>query len=217
MPRNVFKSELQELSDRLITMGDAISYRIEKVAEVLKTGETLVMKEVAGGDDEIDDMEHDNERFCLRLIIEQQPMAGDLRFIASSLKILTDMEREADQCADICKLLMSGEFRPGTLKIEAVLVDAVQTVYKMFTGAMDSFLNADVDAAGKIIAMDDIVDDAFEQCVASLAQTITEDSSLAKESVDMLFIAKYVERMGDHATNIAEWAQYMVTGENIRS
>ena len=106
MARRVFEHELQELNDRLKFMGDSISYRIEKVVEALRSGETLLMEEIANSDDEIDRLEYENEKYCIHLIVEQQPMAGDLRFIAASLKILTDMEREADQCEDICLSLI---------------------------------------------------------------------------------------------------------------
>lgn len=210
MARRVFEHELQELNDRLKFMGDSISYRIEKVVEALRLGETLLMEEIANSDDEIDRLEHENEKYCIHLIVEQQPMAGDLRFIAASLKILTDMEREADQCEDICNILLKGGYSPGRFEAEEKLISAGECVYSMFTKAMDSFLLKDPEEAEKVCEMDNIVDNYFKEVVKELVELINKDPKVAKKAMDLLFVIKYLERMGDHATNIAERVPYLV-------
>ncbi len=212
MPRKYFDMELNDLNKRMTDMGDAINSRIEKCIQALRTGNLELAEEVALSDSDIDRMEHENEKMCMNLIASQQPIASDLRSIAACLKILTDMEREADQCVDICEILAtSGMVDCQSLPVSHI-VQAMEKVHEMFHAAMDVFLSHDVDRARQICADDDVVDEAFGKIVLEVCNAITQHPENVMHDVDLLFIIKYVERMGDHATNIAEWVIYMVTG-----
>lgn len=214
MPRKYFDQELAYLNKRMTIMGDAINLRIEKSIKALRTGDVELAEEVALSDSDIDRMEHENEKLCMNLIASQQPIAGDLRSIAACLKILTDMEREADQCVDICEILATS----GAVDCQSLLVSHIvkmmDTVHDMFHAAMDVFLSHDVALARKVCADDDIVDAAFGKIVLEVCNAITQSPENVMRDVDLLFIVKYIERMGDHATNIAEWVIYMVTGHH---
>ncbi len=141
----------------------------------------------------------------------QQPIATDLRVIAACLKILTDIEREADQCADICDILTIGELNTNSLAITHV-VQMLEAAHGMFRRAMDVFLSRDVEAAQAVCESDDIVDGMFSKIILEVCGIITQNPQNVMREVDLLFISKYIERMGDHATNIAEWVIYMETG-----
>lgn len=214
MPRKHFDQELELLTKRVTVMGDAISSRIADTMQALRTGDAELARRVAEGDSEIDRMEHENEKLCMNLIASQQPIASDLRIIAASLKILTDMEREADQCADICEIITTGGMADSQRLPVSHIVNALQKVYDMFSGAMNVFLSRDVEQAKAICAADDEIDAAFGKVVLEVSAAITQNPKEVMQDVDLLFIIKYVERMGDHATNIAEWVIYMVTGEH---
>lgn len=214
MPRKHFDQELEQLSERITGMGDAINDRIVSTVKALRTGGVDTAQRVAENDSDIDRMEHENEKLCMNLIASQQPLAGDLRIIAASLKILTDMERVADQCADICEILTtSGVPDSQSLPVNHI-VSALLKVQDMFTGAMDVYLSRDVRRAEQICAADDEVDAAFGRIVLEVSSAIMRKPEDVMQDVDLLFIIKYVERIGDHATNIAEWVIYMVTGEH---
>lgn len=214
MPRKYFDKELNYLNQRMTVMGDAINKRIEESIQALRTGNLELAEDVALSDSDIDRMEHENEKLCMNLIASQQPIASDLRSITACLKILTDMEREADQCADICEILAtSGMVDFQSLPVTHI-VNTMEKVHQMFHGAMDVFLSHDVEQARKICADDDIVDAAFGKIVLEVCNAIAQNPENVMRDVDLLFIIKYVERMGDHATNIAEWVIYMVTGHH---
>lgn len=214
MPRKHFDQELELLTKRITVMGNAINSRIESTIQALHTGNMELAQQVALGDSEIDRMEHENEKLCMNLIASQQPIASDLRIIAASLKILTDMEREADQCADICEIIMSGGMADSQRLPVSHIVNALEKVHDMFTGAMDVFLSRNIEKAKKICEADDEIDSAFAKIVLEVTTAITQNPKETMQDVDLLFIIKYVERMGDHATNIAEWVIYTVTGEH---
>jgi phosphate transport system protein len=147
----------------------------------------------------------------MNLLALQQPIASDLRMIATCLKILTDIEREADQCADICEILTVGELNSNSLAINHV-VKMLETARDMFHRSMDVFISRDVEAAKQICADDDIVDGMFSKIILEVCDTITQAPKNVMCEVDLIFITKYIERMGDHATNIAEWVIFMETG-----
>ncbi|MCH3971702.1 MAG: phosphate signaling complex protein PhoU [Oscillospiraceae bacterium] len=214
MPRKHFDHELEQLTEKITEMGDAIHTSIASTIRALRTGDVQLARRVVAGDNDVDRMEHENEKTCMNLIVSQQPIAGDLRNIAGSLKILTDMEREADQCADICEMVAAGGL-PGSQSLPLChIVNTLEKVETMFTGAMDVFLSRDAKRAKEICMADDEIDSLFSKIVLEVCSSITQDSANVMREVDLLFIIKYVERMGDHATNIAEWVLYMVTGEH---
>ncbi|MBE6831089.1 phosphate signaling complex protein PhoU [Caproiciproducens sp. R1] len=211
MPRKIFDRELASLITQMTDMGNTVNQRIEDTIAALRTMDLEKAAEVANGDNEIDRLEHNIEKMCMNLIAMQQPIATDLRVIAACLKILTDIEREADQCADICDILTIGELNTNSLAITHV-VQMLEAAHDMFRRAMDVFLSRDVEAAQAVCESDDIVDGMFSKIILEVCGIITQNPQNVMREVDLLFISKYIERMGDHATNIAEWVIYMETG-----
>ncbi len=211
MSRKIFDRELESLISQMTDMGNTVDQRIEETIAALRTMDLEKAAEVANSDNEIDQTEHAIEKLCMNLIALQQPIATDLRVIAACLKILTDIEREADQCADICEILTVGELNTNSLAITHV-VQMLEAARDMFRRAMDVFLSRDVEAAREVCESDDIVDAMFSKIILEVCGIITESPQNVMREVDLLFIIKYVERMGDHATNIAEWVIYMETG-----
>lgn len=211
MPRKIFDRELANLITQMTDMGNTVDHRIEDTIAALRTMDLEKASEVANSDNEIDQKEHEIEKLCMKLIALQQPIATDLRVIAACLKILTDIEREADQCADICEILTIGELNTNSLAITHV-VQMLEAARDMFRRAMDVFLSRDVEAARAVCESDDIVDAMFSKIILEVCGIITESPQNVMREVDVLFISKYIERMGDHATNIAEWVIYMETG-----
>ena len=211
MPRKLFDRELVDLISQMTDMGNTVDERIEGTITALRTMDLAKAAEIANSDNEIDQTEHNIEKLCMNLIAMQQPIASDLRVIASCLKILTDIEREADQCADICEILTAAELNTNSLAV-AHAVQMLEASRDMFRSAMDVFLSHDVEAARDVCRRDDYVDGMFSKIILEVCGIITENPQNVMREVDLLFISKYIERMGDHATNIAEWVIYMETG-----
>lgn len=211
MSRKIFDRELESLITQMTEMGNTVDQRIEDTIAAIRTMDLEKAAEVANGDNEIDQTEHSIEKLCMNLIALQQPIASDLRVIAACLKIITDIEREADQCADICEILMVGELNRNSLAITHV-VQMLDAARDMFRRAMDVFISRDIEAAREVCKSDDIVDTMFSNIILEVCGIITENPQNVMREVDLLFIIKYIERMGDHATNIAEWVIYMETG-----
>lgn len=211
MTRKLYEDELHALRGLLITMGQKVQERIRDTIRVIRTQDLDTARTICGADDEVDVLEHRIEQMCTSLIARQQPLASDLRTIAASLKIVTDMERVADQCEDICELVLS--MRPGIndhllQHLGLMLADAGE----MFSGALSSLFDRDQTLAQKVIDTDDKIDQAFSRITLEVCSAIPQDSGNVMRDVDLLFIAKYIERIGDHATNIAEWTIYITTG-----
>ena len=211
MPRILFDRELKTLMTKMTDMGNTVDDRIAQTIEALRTMNLEIAEDVAKSDNQIDQMEHQIETMCMNLLALQQPIASDLRMIATCLKILTDIEREADQCADICEILTVGERNSNSLAINHV-VKMLETARDMFRRAMDVFISRDVETAKQICVDDDIVDGMFSKIILEVCDTITQAPKNVMCEVDLIFIIKYIERMGDHATNIAEWVIFMETG-----
>jgi phosphate transport system protein len=211
MPRKLFDRELADLISQMTDIGNTVDGRIADTISALRTMDLVKAAEVAGSDDEIDETERRIEKLCMNLIAMQQPIASDLRVITACLKILTDIEREADQCADICDILISAELNTNSLAVTHA-VQMLETSGEMFRSAMDVFLNHDVETAREVCRRDDYVDGMFSKIILEVCGVITENPQNVMREVDLLFISKYIERMGDHATNIAEWVIYMETG-----
>lgn len=213
MPRKLFDREINDLIHRMTGLGNTVDGRIQMTIDALRTLDINTAKKVATGDNEIDGEVHLIEQMCMNLIALQQPIASDLRTIAACLKILTDMEREGDQCADICEILTIAELDRSSLAL-AHVVQMMEAAHDMFRGALDVFLSRDVKAAQAVCDADDNVDSMFSKIVLEVCGIITENPQNVMCDVDLVFITKYVERMADHATNIAEWVIYMETGEH---
>jgi phosphate transport system protein len=168
--------------------------------------------EIISHDDEIDDVENRIEKKCLSLFALQQPLARDLRFIGSSLKMITDLERIADHSADISELTIRLAKKPA--KINPGIYDMAETARSMVSRSIDAFITHDMKKANAVCNDDDIVDKMFNDIIMDVASQIKSGSQSVEQLIDIMFIVKYLERMGDHATNIAEWVVYNETGKH---
>lgn len=208
--RNKFDSQLEKLNLELITMGalceDAIS---ASVKGFLDDDDALCQKAVEA-EDEINRKERDIESICMKLLLEQQPVARDLRVISSALKMISDMERIGDQAYDIAEIAKF--IKNSNVKSKIHIKDMAAAATKMVTDSVDSFVKKDVELARAVMAYDDKVDNLFDCVKDELVQLITEDKANGEFCIDLLMIAKYLERIGDHAVNIAEWVEYSITG-----
>ena len=209
--RGFFDEQLELLNTQLIEMGTLIEHSIRSAAEALVSQDIAQAKESMRFDKKVDEKEREIEALCLKLLLRQQPVARDLRFISSALKMITDMERIGDQAADISEIVLFIADQHYIKKLEHIPAMAGATI-EMVTKSIDAFVNRDVDLARKVISMDDVVDDLFDQVKAELIALIGKDASNGEQAMDLLMIAKYYERIGDHATNIAEWVEFAITG-----
>ena len=208
--RNKFDSQLEKLNLELITMGalceDAISASVKRF---LDDDDALCQKAVET-EDEINRKERDIESICMKLLLEQQPVARDLRVISSALKMISDMERIGDQAYDIAEIAKF--IKNSNVKSKIHIKDMAAAATKMVTDSVESFVKKDVELARSVMAYDDKVDNLFNCVKDELVQLITEDKANGEFCIDLLMIAKYLERIGDHAVNIAEWVEYSITG-----
>ena len=213
--RSHFDEQLAELKRELIKMGALCEEAIALAARALISGETALTAKVVSVDDEIDHMERTIESMCLRLLLQQQPVARDLRQISAALKMITDMERIGDQASDIAEII--GCLDASHAGSCEYIGEMARAAIKMVTGSVDAYVGHDMKLAEDVIAQDDIVDEQFRQVRAILIKMISDDPESGEFALDILMIAKYFERIGDHAVNIAEWVVFSITGEHIGS
>ncbi len=209
--RNRFDEQLGILNTELITMGALCEDAISMAVKYLEEDEAPLKDKVNEAEKEIDAKERDIEDLCMRLLLLQQPVARDLRKISSALKMISDMERIGDQAADIAEIahFVSVSGYAGRGHIENMALAAI----KMVTESIDSFVKADITLAKKVMKDDDEVDALFLKVKNELIESIIDDKKNAEALIDLLMIAKYLERIGDHAVNIAEWVVYSLTGK----
>ena len=210
--RNRFDQQLFELNRELIEMGAMCEEAIASAAKALSTGDMKLAAKVCENSSAIDQMERDIEGRCMKLLLHQQPVARDLRQISAALKMITDMERIGDQAEDIAEIVtfLNGHTMEGMELIE----EMARATIEMVMSSVDAFVKKDVELAEKVIAQDDVVDDYFSKVKYGIISMIAENSTDGEFALDLLMIAKYFERIGDHATNIAEWVIYSVTGKH---
>lgn len=208
--RNRFDEQLAQLNHEMIEMGALCEEVIALASKALTENDRTLAKKVAPVDTEIDRKERDIESLCLRLLLQQQPVARDLRQISAALKMITDMERIGDQAEDIAEIIAFLEDRQA--ENDAVFREMARAVIQMVTESVDAYVKCDIILAKKVIADDDYVDDCFARIKQSLISRIATAPTEGEYALDLLMIAKYYERIGDHATNIAEWVIYSVTG-----
>ena len=208
--RNRFDEQLFELNREIIEMGAMCEEAIASAAKSLSSGDIALAEKVRADSGAIDQMERDIEGRCMKLLLHQQPVARDLRLISAALKMITDMERIGDQAEDIAEIVtfLNGHTMEGMELIEEMARETIE----MVTASVDAFVKKDVELAQKVINKDDIVDDYFSKVKCGIITLITENHADGEFALDLLMIAKYFERIGDHATNIAEWVIYSVTG-----
>lgn len=210
--RNRFDEQLMQLNRELIEMGALCEEAISVASESLLNNDRQLAAKVGPLDSEIDRKERTIESLCLKLLLQQQPVAKDLRQISAALKMITDMERIGDQAEDIAEIICSIDVYPANNS--DLLQEMADATIKMVTESVDAFVKNDIIIAKKVIKDDDIVDSYFDQIKQKLIASIANDPTNGEYAIDILIIAKYFERIGDHAVNIAEWVIFSVTGEH---
>ena len=209
--RTVFDREIMNLLNEVNSMGARVDRTIGETMKALKEHDFVLAKQIFSSDSEINNMETSIEQKAISLIALQQPVATDLRRITASLKIVTDIERIGDQLADICEIMNSN---PNFHQVQgpAIIFRMFEKTKEMFVRSMESFMQMDVESAKDVIATDDIIDDYFNKVILEMTGKLQEKTRFNSQAVDYMFIAKYIERIGDHSTNIAEWTIYSATG-----
>lgn len=208
--RNRFEEQLFELNRAIIEMGAMCEEAIAKAAEALRNGNVRLAEEIQTDSGSIDQMEREIESHCMKLLLHQQPVARDLRLISAALKMITDMERIGDQAEDIAEIVaFIAEHPPKDMKM---IDEMARETINMVTSSVDAFVKKDVKLAETVIERDDIVDDYFSRIKHGIIAMIAENPTEGETALDLLMTAKYFERIGDHATNIAEWVIYAVNG-----
>ncbi len=208
--RTHFDEQLRELNRDLTRMGALCEDALTQVVRALTESDQEALNHISALDPEIDRMERRIENACLQLLLQQQPVARDLRQISAALKMITDMERIGDQAEDIAEII---PFLGGrTVDACHDLCRMAGAATKMVTDSVEAFVRRDLNLARAVMQQDDGVDQDFARVKAGLIQLIRQDASEGEYALDLLMIAKYLERIGDHATNIAEWVEYTLTG-----
>ena len=207
--RNRFDRQLEELHVELIEMGSMCEDVIRKTSKLLQSGDAKVAKEIRQEDSNIDEQERLVESLCLKLLLQQQPVAKDLRKVSAALKMITDIERIGDQASDIAEIIETTDFSVPTNDVK--LAKMAETTIAMVTESIDAYVKQDLELVREVIARDDEVDDLFLEVRQEIADDMVEAGD-PMSSLDLLMIAKYFERIGDHATNIAEWVEFSITG-----
>ena len=209
--RQAFDMELEELSSALIRMGVAATDAIDKAMTALKKSDELLARQVISGDNLIDEMERSIEQRCLRLLLKQQPVAGDLRKISTAIKMITDIERIGDAASDIAEIsfyLKTTAFP----EIEKEVFDMAKAARDMVSDAIEAYVSENLELAQELHKRDDIVDNYFLTIRKKLSKIMTANNELMDAAMDYLMIIKYLERIGDHAENICEWVEFYKTG-----
>ncbi len=208
--RSKFDQQLDLLNKEMISMGALCENAIALSVKALDTGDLSIAEQVPDISEQIDQKEREIESLCMKLLLQQQPVASDLRIISSALKMITDMERIGDQSADIAEIIRTAKISADndTLHIN----DMALAVIKMVTDSIDAFVKKNVDLAKAVIEYDDVVDRYFDEIKNKLIDRFSMHNTDGEWTIDLLMIAKYFERIGDHSTNIAEWVLFSITG-----
>ena len=212
-----FEHELQLLKENLVEMGRLIEAAIERTLVAFETQNEVLANEIIQEDRNVNDIEKTIEARCLSLILKQQPVARDLRIVTTALKVVTDMERIGDHAADIAELIIR-EKREHVYSLVKHIPEMGKVAKEMVHDAVAAFTAVNVEEAREIMKRDDVVDDLFDKVKEEVASLLRSTSEHVDQCVDILMIAKYFERIGDHAVNICEWTEFHETGSvnNIR-
>lgn len=209
--RSRFDEQLTLLNNELIKMGALCENIIAMSAKALTESNMELAREVGPLSDKIERKERDIEEMCLRLLLQQQPVASDLRVISSALKMVTDMERIGHQSADIAEIITTAQFAAPESSLP--IHEMAEAAIKMVTGSIDAFVKKDTAAAQRVIKYDDVVDNGFDRVKDALIERFSKPQADGEYAIDLLMIAKYFERIGDHAVNIAGWVLFSITGD----
>ena len=211
--RNSFDMQLRKLNNELIEMGSLIETAIARAYKGLINQNIEIAKENVEFDREIDQKEKEVENICLKLLLQQQPVASDLRLISSAIKMITDMERIGDQAADISELTILMSKTQYIKRLDHIEQMAKATI-EMVTTSVDAFVKRDLELARSVFARDDIVDNLFVTIKNDLIELIREDVNNGEQAIDLIMVAKYFERIGDHAVNLADWVIFSIVGHH---
>ncbi len=212
--RDKYINQLRKLNNLLIEMGHLIEESIELAVTALVNQDVEKAKRAIAFDENIDGMEKEIENLCLNLLLCQQPVAKDLRFVSAAMKMVTDMERIGDQAADISEITLLLAKEPYIKELSNIKKMAVETT-DMVMKSIEAYIENNSKKARDVIAQDDVVDALFQDTKTELITLINENIENGEQAADFLMIAKYFERIGDHATNIAEWVIFSIEGEMV--
>ena len=210
--RNRFDAQLEQLHQKLIGMGNLCEQVISMTYKVLMDEDHEAAREIIEKDSLIDLKERDIESLCLKLLLQQQPVASDLRKVSAALKMITDMERIGDQAADIAEIILTSNIKAPGLDIP--IGRMAEATMRMVTDSVNAYVWQDLNTVRKVIEYDDVVDDLFLEVKDLLIRQIDSNPIIHEHVMDILLIAKYYERIGDHATNISEWVEFSITGKH---
>ncbi|WP_294542079.1 phosphate signaling complex protein PhoU [uncultured Gemmiger sp.] len=211
--RKIYDEELLQLDTMLARMGHSAGGAIESALTALRTGDIELARSVIARDSEIDAAEHEVEHRCLTLFLRQQPVASDLRKVSTALKMVTDIERIADQASDIAEIIL--HLHVDTASTVGVMEDIYRMgdlVLRMVKQAIGAYVQVDLASAAEVIAKDDVADASFNRISGEIAHYIADHPNEAQTALDLFMITKYLERLGDHAVNVAEWVEFLKTG-----
>ena len=210
-----YNLELEALRQEILNMGTRVEKAIDQAVKSLTERDFELARRVMEGDDYIDDLESEIEDKCIVLIATQQPLARDLRIISTGLKITTDLERVGDHAFDIAKITLAINNEP----LIKPLIDIPRMsamAQSMLKDSLQAYINLDITLAEQVCADDDAVDDLYSHVLRELLNCMIQDPTTINQATNLLFVARYLERVADHATNIAEWVIYLVTGHRMR-
>ena len=209
--REYFDIELANLNNQLIGMGTLVESAIKNAVEIIANNSAEFLDNAREQEELINTSERKIQNHCIRLLLHQAPVANDLREVSSALKMITDLERIGDQAIDIAEVSQYIKSRNNVINVTHIDEMANQAS-KMVTLAIDAFVKKDFDLAKKVGQSDDVIDELFDKVKKETVEIIQRDKALGEEAIDLMMIAKYLERIGDHAVNIAEWVAFSITG-----
>lgn len=209
--REYFDIELANLNNQLIGMGTLVESAIRNAVEIIANNSSELLEKAREQEELINTSERKIQNHCIRLLLHQAPVANDLREVSSALKMITDLERIGDQAIDIAEVSQYIKSRNNVINVTHIDEMASQAS-KMVTLAIDAFVKKDFELAKKVSKSDDVIDELFDKVKKETVEIIQRDKALGEEAIDLMMIAKYLERIGDHAVNIAEWVAFSITG-----
>ena len=212
-PRILFEQELELLKSKVTEMGERAEISYDRLVYAVKANDRETLKQLLDNDRQMMDMQRSIEAKCLTLLTKQQPVARDLRLVSSALKVVTDIERVGDHVSDISELYLRLSDISADGEYERILAEMMEEAKEMLHEAVEAFVNGDEQAAKDVIAHDDVVDEQFNVMKEKMMHAIIHQDLDADKVVDYLMVAKYLEKIGDHAVNIGEWAIFRVTGD----
>lgn len=211
--RNKFDEQIEQLNVAMVNMGNMIEDSIAGAVTAITENDTELEKKIAESADEMHQKEREIEGMCLKLLLQQQPVARDLRTISSALKMITDMRRIGIQAADICEIALTSESLEGG-KLPDYIKQIARATIEMVNDSLEAFVKKDLELAYKVAELDTRVDNLFKQIKSDLIEAIRNNSQGSEQAIDILMIAKYLEKIGDHANNISEWVAFSITGRH---